>query len=47
METPNQKDISSAEMTAIYRTAIPEISGDRLSQLLSSEAGKIKAQAFL
>lgn len=47
MAASEQKDISSAEMTAIYRTTIPEISGDQYSQLLISEAGKIKARAFI
>jgi hypothetical protein len=43
MKTPEQKDISSAEMTAVYRAAFPQISGDRLSQLLVNEAGRVKA----
>lgn len=47
MEASEQKDISSAEITAHYRTAIPEISGDKYSQLLTSEAGRIKASAFI
>lgn len=41
------KDVSSAEITAIYRCAIPELSQDRLSEKLSSLAGRERATAFI
>ena len=47
MDSAQQKDISSAEMTAIYRSAIPQLSRDYLSQSLASEGGKLKAQGFI
>jgi O-methyltransferase involved in polyketide biosynthesis len=42
-----QADVSSAEFTAIYRSALPALSGDTLSKELASPAGKEKAQAFI
>lgn len=33
-------DVSSAELTENYRCALPELSGDNLSLLLSSDAGR-------
>lgn len=41
------QDVSSSEITAMYRCKYPEISGDTLSQLLVSPAGKERAQAFI
>lgn len=42
-----QKDISSAEMTACYRSSEPSLSGDSLSVELASEGGIAKAKAFI
>lgn len=42
-----EKEVSSAEITGVYRCAIPEYSGDTLSALLVSEAGKRRANAFI
>lgn len=42
-----KEDVSSAELTANYRCAFPEVSGDKLSQLLSSDAGRSLAEAFI
>ncbi|MCE3239314.1 MAG: hypothetical protein K0R24_2295 [Gammaproteobacteria bacterium] len=42
-----QTDVSSAELTANYRCAFPELSGDKLSLLLSSEAGRLLAETFV
>ncbi len=41
------QDVSSAEITAIYRCAIPELSQDNLSIKLSSTAGRERAAAFI
>lgn len=47
MSTAEEKvSISSAEMTAIYRSQFPAISGDSLSKKLASLAGEQKAQEF-
>jgi hypothetical protein len=40
-------DVSSAELTANYRCAFPELSGDKLSLLLSSDAGRLLAENFI
>jgi len=45
--TVADNEVSSAEITAIYRCAIPELSGDILSKYLVSAAGKERAQAFI
>ena len=42
-----QKDVSSAEITAVYRCEIPKLSGDTLSEKLASSAGRERAQAFI
>ncbi len=42
-----QEEVSSAEITAVYRCAIPELSSDRHSINLVSPAGKEKAAAFI
>ena len=48
MPTPDeQKDVSSAEITAVYRCEIPKLSGDTLSEKLASSAGRERAQAFI
>ncbi|MCE3267772.1 MAG: hypothetical protein K0R49_24 [Burkholderiales bacterium] len=41
------QNVSSAEITAVYRCAIPELSQDDLSEKLSSSAGKERAAAFI
>lgn len=41
------QEISSAELTANYRCAFPELSGDNISLYLSSKAGKDLAEAFV
>src|SRR3989338_9366545 len=46
-ESIQQKDISSAEITAVYRCAIPGLSRDTLSEKLASPAGKERAAAFI
>ncbi len=45
--TGEQKDVSSAELTANYRCAFPELSGDTLSLLLSSNSGRVLAETFI
>jgi hypothetical protein len=40
-------DVSSAEITAVYRCAHPELSGDTLSEKLASAAGKKRAADFI
>ena len=40
----NDPNISSAEMTAYWRSKYPLLSGDKLSVMLSSENGINKAQ---
>lgn len=47
MNSLQQKDVSSAEITAIYRSAIPELSGDTLSEKLVSTAGSERAAEFI
>lgn len=42
----NPANASSAELTANYRCAFPELSGDNLSLLLSSDAGRLLAETF-
>lgn len=42
-----QQDLSSAELTVNYRCAFPELSGDKLSFLLSSNAGRQLAGDFI
>ena len=41
------KDVSSAEITAIYRSSLPHISGDFLSAQLIQEPGRTRAAAFI
>lgn len=43
----NQNDLSSAELTANYRCVFPELSDDKISRLLSSDAGRALAEAFI
>ncbi len=47
MSEHEKTTISSAELTANYRCAFPEISGDTVSSLLSSEQGKKLAEDFI
>jgi O-methyltransferase involved in polyketide biosynthesis len=49
MNKPDQalKDITSAELTACYRSDYPAISGDTLSKKLTSEAGFKKSYDFI
>ncbi|MCC2624371.1 MAG: hypothetical protein K0R14_244 [Burkholderiales bacterium] len=42
-----QEGVSSAEITAVYRCAVPELSQDKLSEKLSSAAGRQRAAAFI
>jgi hypothetical protein len=45
--TSKQQELSSAELTANYRCTFPELSGDTLSLLLSSDSGSALAEAFV
>ena len=42
-----EKEVSSAEITGVYRCVIPEFSGDTLSDQLVSDAGRYRANAFI
>ncbi len=45
-DTISDPNISSAEMTAYWRSLYPHISGDRISLKLASDAGIVKAKDF-